>query len=382
MSDPPDFVCLDHIRDDVFKSRVQEFSDDETPCDLCGSVGAVEVSLVSDVVSGAIYERFKPAQEWNAPWAEIESGDETRTYDLGELLDGELSLSDAVDEELYSVIEESFGSDTMWVTTFEYDMRPRDKDVLGWSEFRDLVQHKSRYLQLDEQSFVAQTYGVPSPRNMLRRVARLLDRHRLYRTIGTDQLLWRGRVDDKRRPKWAAVDLASAPVQYASQSRMSAAGISMFYGALDVDTVAAELARDTGRWLMTGAFRPTRPLCMIDVTDLPSFSSPFAEGAARRDDELLFLRAFCEDVSRPVLEPQLVHVEYAPTQIVTEYLRFGFVPRKSTQPVDGIVYRSSRRDGVCVSVFATHEQCLGNAGGDQLLRWAGRSVVTRQHPPA
>ncbi|MDP9442096.1 MAG: RES domain-containing protein [Actinomycetota bacterium] len=376
-----DFVCLRHVNDDALASRVREFIDDETTCDLCQAAGAVAIDVITNVVRTAIYERFKPAQDWNAPWDEIESGEESRVYDLGELLDGELGLFDAVDEDLYEAIDASFGSDTMWVTTFEYDMRPRDKDVLGWSEFRSLVQHKSRYLQLDEQSFVAKMYGVPSPRGMLHRVAALVDRHQLYRTIGTDQLLWRGRVDDRRRPKWGPAELASAPARFARQSRMSAAGISMFYGALDVDTVAAELAGDARRWLMAGAFRAARSLRVIDLTELPPFPSPFAERAARRDDELLFLREFCDDVSRPVLEPELVHVEYAPTQVVTEYLRYAFVPRRRKRPVDGIVYQSSRCKGVCVALFATHEQCLGGAERERLLRWAGRRLVVRPHPP-
>ncbi len=379
----PECVCLAHIRDEAFRSRVERFVDEDAVCDLCGAMNAVVIDVVTEIVQSAISDRYKPAPEWNAPWDEIESGEGPEVHYLTELLDGYLALFDAVDDELYEAIEASFGDDTMWVTTFEYDLRPRDKDVLGWSEFRELVQHKSRYLQLDEQSPIARIYGVPPPREMLTRVARLLDGHRLYRTIDPDELLWRGRVDDQRRTKWGATELASAPAAHARQSRMSAAGISMFYGAFDVETVAAELVGDARPWLMVGAFQPTRRLRVIDLTNLPPFPSPFSERAATDDDELLFLRAFSDDVSRPVLEPELVHIEYAPTQVVTEYLRYVFVPRKRKRPVDGIIYRSSRREAECVAIFASHEQCLdASPVGEQLLRWAGRRVVVRRHPPS
>jgi hypothetical protein len=380
----PDFVCLTHVRDAALLARLTDWTDSETECDICGALDAVDFSLITDVVHGAIGARFKRAQEWNAPWDEIESGEETTVYDVTELLDGELALFDAVDRELYEAIESSFGDDTMWVTTFEYDMRSRDKDLLGWQDFRALVEHKSRYLQIDEQSYVAEMYGVPSPRQMLKRVGRLLDRHGLYRRVDPGTRIWRGRVDDHRQPSWAGSELASAPPRFARQSRMSAAGISLFYGAFDTDTVAAELADDTRPYLMVGAFTPTRPLVLIDLTRLPEFVSPFAENAAQLDDELLFLGSFTADVSRAVTDPELVHVDYAPTQVVAEYLRYAFKPRATKVPVDGIVYRSSRCDGECVAVFADHSQCMSQAtaltvGAPSLLRWASKRCKVLRH---
>lgn len=362
--------------------RVRKYVDLEVACDLCGSMGSVEVDVVSGIVRSAVHEQFKPAQDWNAPWEDIESGLETPVYDLRELLDGEFDLLTAVDPQLYGAIEASFGDDTMWVTCFETDMRGRVKDSLGWEEFRHLVQHRSRYLQLDEQSSVARLYGVPSPREMLGRVAGLLDRHQMYRTLPIDELVWRGRLDDTRQPQWGGTELSSPPGVAARQSRMSAAGIPMFYGAFDIDTVAAELPADEGRWLMVGAFRPARPLLVIDLTTLPPSPGPFAENAAQRDDELDFLREFCKEVSRPVLNPELVHIEYAPTQAVTEYLRYLFVPRKRKRPVDGIVYASSRGAGTCAALFATHDQCQGTGSEDELLRWAPGTLTIREPSPS
>lgn len=380
-----DYACMSHVQEATLATRIEDWVDPGTACDLCGDLGAVEFSLIEDVVHGAVTARFKPAQEWNAPWEEIESGSETRLYDLVDILDGELALFDAVDGELYAEIEGSFGYDTQWVTKFEVDMRPSDKDVLGWNEFRALIKHKSRYLQFEEQSFVARMQGVPAPRQMLRRVTDLIDHHQLYRTLQPEVHIWRGRTFDVEKPSWSAADLASAPPSFAAQSRMSAAGISVFYGAFDIETVAAELAGDTRPWLMAGAFHAIRPLRVVDLTRLPPYPSPFMEQSDAVTEDLLFLQSFARDVSRPVETPELIHIEYAPIQIVAEFLRFSFLPLDDSTPVDGIIYQSSAHDGECVVLFADHTQCIeapavgSRRHAEQLLQWVGPDCEVRRH---
>lgn len=52
---------------------------------------------------------------------------------------------------------------------------------------------------------------------------------------------------------------------------------------------------------------------------------------------LSFLDQFASDLSRPVIADDRQHVEYAPTQVLTEYFRW--VPSKK---IDGIEMRSSQ----------------------------------------
>jgi hypothetical protein len=59
------------------------------------------------------------------------------------------------------------------------------------------------------------------------------------------------------------------------------------------------------------------------------------------------------------------HVEYVPTQIVTEYFRRVF-PQENDGVVDGLLYRSSRRDGTCCVVFAKSSD-VADADGEALL---------------
>ncbi len=81
----------------------------------------------------------------------------------------------------------------------------------------------------------------------------------------------------------------------------------------------------------------------------------FASNTALQDDYLAFLRAFAYDLTRPVDKDQREHVEYVPSQVVTEYFRFRFRDHGG-HPVCGILYPSAALDGgrSCV-LFAGHE---------------------------
>ena len=380
-----EYICFNHVHDNTLRRRLEDGLANDVECDICGSVPVCGIEGIYEIIHSAIGAKYKPAKEWNDDWGEIERGEATTVYDIAELLD-EIWLSDAVDRSVYNAVECSFGDDTMWVTTFETDLRPAERDRLGWSDFCDAIKHRSRFMLLDEQAWVSHMYGVLPPSETLRRVAGLIGRHGLFRIVDRSTDIWRGRVDADPHPDWGFSDLASAPPEFARQSRMSAAGISMFYGAFELDTVAAELADDNGAWLTSGRFRPVRPLVLVDLTEVPDYPSPFAENAAQDDDELTFLSIFTREVSKPVSRPDLVHVDYTPTQAATEYLRFAEGGLATGRPVDGIVYRSSRRDTECVALFADHSQCVASqpkrsaaAASGPLLHWAGKQTKVRRH---
>jgi hypothetical protein len=68
-------------------------------------------------------------------------------------------------------------------------------------------------------------------------------------------------------------------------------------------------------------------------------------------EALLFLYRLAEDISRPIAQDDRVHIEYVPRQVVTEFLPTTNLPEGVK--LDGIRYRSSRRDGgVSLVLFA------------------------------
>ena len=72
---------------------------------------------------------------------------------------------------------------------------------------------------------------------------------------------------------------------------------------------------------------------------------------------LIFLYHFAADISKPIARDDRVHVEYVPTQVITEYFRTGF--SDTSAPIMGIRYPSSRHYGhSSIVLFATQEDLL------------------------
>jgi RES domain len=135
----------------------------------------------------------------------------------------------------------------------------------------------------------------------------------------------------------------------------------MFYGAEDENTAVAEVTTSgwpQGHDLTIGWFETLRELNVLDLVELPPVPSLFDKSALEIRPSLIFLHTFAHEVSKPVALDVFEHIEYVPTQIVTEYFRHAFEPEFGTR-VDGIRYRSSvTRAGVCLVLFVDNESCV------------------------
>lgn len=164
-------------------------------------------------------------------------------------------------------------------------------------------------------------------------------------------------------------ELGAPPVQYATlPNRMSPAGISMFYGAFDKKTAIAETYEksEKDKVAVCGRFQPTRDLLLIDLSrqEIPSI---FDEEKRYLRSKLSFLFDFINDFTKSIDRKASPHVDYVPTQIVTEYLRDQFAAADGIS-VDGIIYPSSKSVGKnAVVIFANSDQCCNESGAEQLL---------------
>ena len=90
----------------------------------------------------------------------------------------------------------------------------------------------------------------------------------------------------------------------------------MFYGSLDEKTCIKE-ATGKGTYITTGEFRTSKPIKILDLTNLPSIPKLY-------DDDFgfipafEFLRDFSKNISKEVKNDEL---DYIPTQVFTEYIR-------------------------------------------------------------
>lgn len=66
---------------------------------------------------------------------------------------------------------------------------------------------------------------------------------------------------------------------------------------------------------------------------------------------LIFLRYFATAIAEPFVRDEQIHIEYVPTQVVTEWLRTRFDPGPGP-PIEGVLYQSARcSSGINAALF-------------------------------
>jgi hypothetical protein len=119
---------------------------------------------------------------------------------------------------------------------------------------------------------------------------------------------------------------------------MSPAGIPLFYASADAETAIAEIAgHGVEPFAVVGEFRNVRPVRVLDLTRRPSRPSPFDSSRRRESQMAAFLDLFVSSITHPVIPDGRQHVEYAPTQVLTEFLRWA--PERK---IDGLILPSAQ----------------------------------------
>lgn len=120
---------------------------------------------------------------------------------------------------------------------------------------------------------------------------------------------------------------------------MNAAGISVFYGARDVETCVAEIRPPVGAHVVHGRFALMRPVRLLDfdvVENIVDDASYFDMDHDRKAERAAIVRAIAKQIAWPVL-PSDELLGYLPTQVIAEYLAERMDPK-----IDGILYRSTQ----------------------------------------
>ncbi len=193
---------------------------------------------------------------------------------------------------------------------------------------------------------------------MLDELQGLIEQAGLIGGLAVNTRLFRGRLHEKTKvcDTWTA--LGPPPSELAPSNRMSAAGISVFYGSLDPATAKAEIVVNhdpTDQRVITMAtWINTRPVTVLDLVNVPPLPEFFASDRYDREP-LIFLREFVPTITQPVQHDGREPIEYVPTQILTEYFRHRYTLGENRDRIDAILYPSAqRRRGRNIVVFADH----------------------------
>jgi hypothetical protein len=140
------------------------------------------------------------------------------------------------------------------------------------------------------------------------------------------------------------VELAPPSSTYARAGRMNAEGVSIFYGAIDIETCLAEMRSSIGGYTVLGCFETIKTLRILDFNRLDKafwdgktlsyFQSDFNELVKRGK----FRRRLHMLISKPVIPGQ--EDEYIMTQVLAEYLAYV-----RNINFDGLLFASTQHQG-------------------------------------
>jgi hypothetical protein len=274
---------------------------EEGGCDYCGrTTPAADIrTLRIQAIANCIHDRL--AGEYSDVDSEMVSYDNEEghyyceTYTTHALLAEVVGL-EAEDEVIDDIVDVL--PDLTWCKKRLNRADLTDALRSGWQVFVDVVKHHIRYLFYDPidqlpdldspphpQAFgvvYKAEEGVP-PERILDAVGAIVARANLIRTMDAGTILFRARVHDVVEHPSSAAELGPPPRDKASQSnRMSPAGIVMFYGGFDRITAIRETflpdrERAAEKVVSIAQFRSRKPLTVLDLTNLPSPPSFFAD---------------------------------------------------------------------------------------------------------
>jgi hypothetical protein len=350
------FVCRRCVGDDELKAWVRANAESRE-CTFCGRAGSRAIAADADSLVAFVSECLAVEFEDASEMVPVEGGE----YVSSTMTTQESLWNEGVLEEAHEdFVDYLVGSlpDNAWVPVDFFSLHPRETLTSGWERFAHAIKHETRYLFFPpRQNDEWEQHDEIRPEDMLTELGRVVRDHNLVRRLPIGTKLYRVRVHADDVSPTALGELAAPPAEACTRSnRMSPAGISMLYVAFDAATAIAE-TRDpeTGRLHGTLAtFELETPARIADFVRLPRAPGLFTPGLTRSErGRLQFLHGFADEISKPVGRDRFEHIEYVPTQVVTEYLRFRF--RAGKRSVHGLRYRSARQPGgVNLALFLGH----------------------------
>lgn len=351
------YVCNHCVSDKDIK-RFIKANGEESECDYCGQIRAKTVPFDEFI------EFFLQHVdcEYSDPLDEFVHWDDGESFEINGLLD---KISDLYDidftdmpQSLQDDIIDSL-SDRRWCEKPYWQYELSEALKYGWEGFVEVVKHKSRYVFYRVDNEYPREPIPPSA--FLDALSNVISRLGLYKTLSKGTFLYRVRIHDRKDKLIKASDLAPPKIEDAKYSnRMSPAGIPMFYGAYDIGTAIKETydpSKDQEQVATVAKFKVLKDISLVDFSMIPSIPG-FFEEAIYSHHEIIFLEDFVTDISKEIEKDGREHIDYVPTQIVTEHLRYVHND-ENNEKIYGLIYRSSKNKGKnSVVIFCENEHCV------------------------
>lgn len=353
---PEKFICVNHINEPYIQKFIRK-NYESGHCSYCNkSLKVVKLEKLMVFMMECIKLKYDDAGEY---WgydgrAGGYLGEYFNNYDLIVYeIKLETDLSVIIDDIIFSIDERP------WADGNTYHSKGDDM-IETWDNFKSKILHKSRFFfhpKLNKKSNELSVY------NILSEFGKLTSKFNLIRTINPDTIVYRCRQHEKAHDV-DKIELIVAPSDmYANSSnRFSPIGISMFYGAYEIETAKTETLdyNDTEKRVYTmGKLKINRAINVLDLTNIPTYTSIFNPRKYKNRYELDFIYDFRNDLMKGISRDGNEHLEYIPTQVVTEFLKFDFNKRRKNK-IEGILYNSSKDDKKCLVLFWDNSECVNN----------------------
>jgi len=355
------YVCSECVSDIHIQNYIEENATADK-CDYCGAEDEDTLAAEVDLIMKFIMTGIK--YEWGNPDDEGVGYDSREGGYLGvEIYDGwdftESVLYSEVginSDSLFEDIREAL-MDTNWCKVDPYGSTLDEEFFYTWNDFSEQVKHSMRYLFLNSSYDSGNKKQRVVPHEILDNIAGFVEELNLIKAVSSSKF-FRARVSSKGELFYKAKEIGTPAKEYAeSSNRMSPAGIPMFYGAESKETALMEVKYSPGENVIAsiGEFINNEQLMLLDLTSLPKLPSIFDDDEREKRWVVKFFYSFLNDFTKPIEKDGREHVDYVPTQIVTEYFRYVFKYRNTG--IDGIVYPSSLNNKKAYVLFFENEDC-------------------------
>lgn len=361
------YVCGECLDDYALQTFVAEHAT-EKKCDYCPRRSRKHpISVHMDDLLELINESIR--SEWNHPnhegigYESAEGGYQGTVIDTWDLIHDEIGNPFIPDQLSTDIIDSLNTSGGLWCQRNYYALPPQDVLRYGWHDFTRVIKHSKRFLFsiAEEETGEFDRDDSLRPHEFLSALARVITEVDLVRSLPAGTSIYRARVHKHGENFVHASELGTPIVELSRYSnRMSPAGIPMFYGALDEQTAIAETfdsQKGTNVCITIGRFSTARDFPVVDLTKVPDVPGLFDRSKRDVRAPIRFLQHFIKDFSAPVTKDGREHIDYVPTQVVTEYIKHFYKHPVHGAP-KGIFYNSARENGdVSCALFFSADQC-------------------------
>jgi hypothetical protein len=352
------YVCGNCFDDYAVKEFIKRGA--EVPkCDYCQqSSNTDSIATPLSEVGAFMLEGLET--EWSHPEDEAVAWDsEDGRYvcvvlDSYDLVERYLTLDS---DQLRDDLADQLG-DRDWCQKNPYRLTTEEAWSFDWGSFSEQLKHETRYVffrvERERDDF---SEGGQNPYQIMDEIAAIVSEQELIRKIPAGSTIIRARPHRAHEHFESVVDLGPPPKKCAvNANRMSPSGIVMFYGS-DTEATAISEIEQTG-FATIANFRTLKEFKVLDLTRIPDIPSIFDATSNYQRPPLIFLHDFLADFTKKVVKDGREHIEYVPTQVITEYFRRVFRDGEGDE-LKGIIYPSPRTEsGISWVLFFDNDDCI------------------------